>query len=96
MRKINSKVADDSVWIKGPKIKIGWGSAPALDLFSCLYGIIGDDIFTVQGKLWSNPRLYKIGGEDIKYYVKRKLWIFHMHKLMSIGEVWLLKSQEME
>ena len=44
MRKVIGKVADDSVQIKYLQIQIGSGSAPALDLFSCLYIITGDDI----------------------------------------------------
>ena len=44
MHEINGKVADDSVQIKDPRIKIGWGSTTLSDLFSYLYRITGDDI----------------------------------------------------
>ena len=51
MHGINGEIDDDSVKIKGPRIQIGRGSATTLYLFSYLYGINRDDIFTVQGKL---------------------------------------------
>ena len=51
MRQINGKVDDNSILIEDPKIQIGRGSAAASYLFSYLYRITGDDIFTVQGNL---------------------------------------------
>ena len=75
MREMNCKVSDDSVYIKGHKIQIVWGSAPTLDLFSSIYGIVGDDIFTVQGNFWSNYILSNNsrGGGDIKDCVKKAI-----------------------
>ena len=70
MCEINSKVADDSIYIEDPKIQIEQGSATALDLFSYLCRIAGDDISTVQGNLWSNSIL----SNNIKGWFKIVCW----------------------
>ena len=59
MNKINGKVSYDSVKIKGPKIQIGWVSDTVSDLFSYPDGITGDDIYKLQGNLWSTSVLSK-------------------------------------
>ena len=59
MRKINGKVADDSVIIEYHQLQIGWGYDSVSDLFYYLYRITGDDILLVQGNLWSTSRLSK-------------------------------------
>ena len=37
IREVSGKVTDDSVWIEGPIIQVGWGSTTVSNLFSYLY-----------------------------------------------------------
>ena len=73
MPTFNGKVADDIVKIKDHQVQNGWGSAPAPNLFSHVCIIIGDDIFMIHRNLWSNPRLSKIGGDDIVSFSKKAI-----------------------
>ena len=57
------------------------------DLFSYLYRITGDDIFTVQGNLWSTYILsYNRRGGYKNNILGRQLVIFYMQILISIVE----------
>ena len=57
IHKTKGKASDDSIYIEYHKIQIGWGSATSSNLFSYLYTITRNDIFTVQENFWSTSRL---------------------------------------
>ena len=70
MRKINGKVADDIVYIKDHKNKIGWVSAPASDCFLTFIESL-EMVFSQYKETYEVLLDYpKIGGEDIRDYVK--------------------------
>ena len=78
------------------QVQTGWGSAPAPDLFFYICRVNGDNISKYKETCELLLDYPKIGGGNIKDFLKRLLGIFCMPNSMYIPEYWFLSSHDME